>query len=339
MTAHTEKTKQIVDVPDFSYKDVEEAYACLKDHLAPTPVVQSYYLGGPLSGHDDGRSYFFKLESMQRAKSFKIRGALNKMLTLTSEEAARGVGTVSSGNHGSSVAYAGQMLGIPATVIVPESCPQSKRDKIRYFGGTCLPMGKDYDEAHRLGMDYIEQQGLTYVDAYYDDPKIYGGQGTIAVELLQQIPDLDCIVMPVGGGGLSTGIATYAKHVNPNIRIVGVQTEACPAMWASWRDGVFYDEYPIGPTRCDATVGGVGALAYMRLRDVMDELIVVTEDEAAAACAFMAREEKLVAEVASCMTVAAVRDHREQVGGTKVALVISGGNIDGAMLDEVLREY
>lgn len=331
--------RQIVEVPDFSYRDIEEAYARLRPHLAPTPLVQSYYLGGPLSGYGDKREYFFKLESMQRAKSFKIRGALNKMLALTEDERRRGVGTVSSGNHGSSVAYAGSVLGVPATVIVPESCPRSKQDKIRYFGGECLPMGADYNEAHELGMAYIAEHGLTYVDAYYDDPAIYGGQGTIAVELLEQLPELDCIVVPVGGGGLSTGVATYAKHVNPAIRVVGVQTEACPAMWASWRDGVFYDEYPIGDTRCDATVGGVGALAYMRLRDVMDELIVVTEDEAASACAFMAREEKLVAEVASCMTVAAVRSHREQVGGTRVALVISGGNIDGAVLDEVLQKY
>lgn len=331
--------RQIVEVPEFSYRDVEEAWDRLHDKLAPTPVVQSYYLGGPLSGIDDGREYFFKLESMQRAKSFKIRGALNKMLSLTPEELGRGVGTISSGNHGSSVAYAGQMLGVSPIVIVPKTCPQSKQDKIRYFGGTCLTMGENYDEAHAQGMDYLKERGLTYIDAYYDDPKIYGGQGTIAIELLQQIPDLDCIVMPIGGGGLSTGIATYAKHVNPGIRIVGVQTEACPAMLASWRDGVFYKEYPIGPTRCDATVGGVGALSYMRLRDVMDELIVVTEDEAASACAFLAREEKLIGEVASCMTVAAVRNHREQVGGSRVALVISGGNIDGKMLDEVLREY
>lgn len=331
--------KQTIDVPEFSYQDVEEAYGRIKGQLDPTPLVQSYYLGGPLSGHDDGREYYFKLESMQRAKSFKIRGALNKMLSLSPEELARGVGAISSGNHGSSVAYAASMLGANATIIVPKSCPKSKQDKIRYFGGTCLPMGANYDEAHALGKKYLAEHGLTYVDAYYDDPKIYGGQGTIAIELLQQLPDLDCIVVPVGGGGLSTGIAVYAKHANPAIRIVGVQTEACPAMWASWRDGVFYSEYPVGKTRCDATVGGVGALAFMRLQDVMDELIVVTEDEAASACTFMAREEKLVAEVASCMTVAAVRDHREQVGGTKVALVISGGNIDGNVLDEVLREY
>lgn len=331
--------RQTVEVPEFSHEDVRRAYERLKPRLEPTPLVQSYYLGGPLSSRDDGREYFFKLESLQRAKSFKIRGALNKMLTLTEDERKRGAGTVSSGNHGSSVAYAGSMLGVPATVIVPESCPKSKQDKIRYFGGECLPMGADYNEAHDLGMRYIEEHGLTYVDAYYDDPAIYGGQGTVAVELLEQLPQLDCVVVPVGGGGLSTGVATWIKHVNPSIRVVGVQTEACPAMWASWRDGVFHSEYPIGPTRCDATVGGVGALSYMRLHDVMDELIVVTEDEAAAACAFMAREEKLIAEVASCMTVAAVQNHRELVGGTRVALVLSGGNIDGSVLDEVLREY
>ena len=332
-------TRQTVEVPDFSYQDVEEAYQRISPYLAPTPLVQSYYLGGPLSGHADSREYYFKLESLQRAKSFKIRGALNKMLSLNPQELACGVGAISSGNHGSSVAYAGSLLGVSPVVIVPETCPRSKQDKIRYFGGTCIPMGANYDEAHALGMAYLADKGLTYVDAYYDDPKIYGGQGTIAIELLEQLPQLDCIVMPVGGGGLATGIAAYAKHVNPRIRIVGVQTEACPAMMASWRDGVFYAEYPIGPTRCDATVGGVGALSYMRLPDLMDELIVISEDEAASACAWLAREEKLIGEVASCMTVAAVRDHREQVGGTHVALVISGGNIDGPMLDEVLREY
>lgn len=331
--------REIVEVPDFSYRDVEEAEARIRPYLAPTPLVQSYYLGGALSGIDDGRSYFFKLESMQRAKSFKIRGALSVMLALTEEERARGVGAISSGNHGSSVAYAAQMLGIPATIIVPETTPRSKLDKIAYFGGKVHQVGRTYDEAHAAGLAYIAERGLTYVDAYYDDPRLYGGQGTIALELLEQLPEVDTIVVPIGGGGLSTGIAVYAKHARPGIRIIGVQTEACPAMWASWRDGRFYSEYPVGETRCDATVGGVGALSYMMLRDVMDDIIIVTEDEAASACAFLAREEKLVAEVASSMVVAAVRDHREQVGGENVALIISGGNIDGAVLDEVLQKY
>lgn len=198
--------RQTVEVPEFGYRDVEEAYGRLKDHLAPTPLVQSYYLGGPLSGHGDGREYFFKLESMQRAKSFKIRGALNKMLTLTEDERRRGAGTVSSGNHGSSVAYAGSMLGVLATVIVPESCPKSKQDKIRYFGGVCLPMGADYNEAHELGMAYIAEHGLIYVDAYYDDPAIYGGQGTVAVRSHREQVGGTCAALVISGGNIDGAV-------------------------------------------------------------------------------------------------------------------------------------
>lgn len=331
--------REIIEVPEFSYADVEAAWERINAYLTPTPIMQSYYLGGSLSGYDDDRSYFFKLETMQQTKSFKVRGALSVMLALSEEERARGVGAISSGNHGSSVAYAAKLLGIDATIVVPETTPKSKVDKIRYFGGHVHQVGSNYDEAHAAGISYLAERGLTFVDAYYDDPRVYGGQGTIAIELLQQLPKVDTIVVPIGGGGLSTGIAVYAKHLRPDIRVVGVQTEACPAMVHSWRDGKFYDEYPIGETRCDATVGGVGALSYMMLCNVMDEIIIVSEDEAASACAFLAREEKIIAEVASSMVVAAAREHREEVGGTNVALVISGANIDGSMLDEVLRNY
>ena len=151
---------------------------------------------------------------MQRAKSFKIRGAMNKMLTLTEEEKQKGVATISSGNHGSSVSYAASLLGISnAKVIVPETTPKSKVDKIKYFGADVMLMGSNYDEAHALGMKFIEEKGMTYIDAYYDDPKIYGGQGTIAIEILEQNPDIDTIVVPIGGGGLSTGIAVAAVMV------------------------------------------------------------------------------------------------------------------------------
>lgn len=331
--------REAVETTEFSVADVEAAEARIRPYLPATPVVPSFYLGGMLCGECPDRDYYFKLETMQRAKSFKIRGALSVMLALADQERARGVAAISSGNHGSSVALAGKLLGIRTTIIVPETAPQSKIDKIRYFGGAVLQMGSTYDEAHVAGSAYIVEHGLTAVDAYYEDPRLYGGQGTIAVELLKQLPNVDTIVVPIGGGGLSTGIAVYAKAKRPGIRIIGVQTEACPAMAASWEDGKFYSEYPVGKTRCDATVGGVGALAYTLLPEVMDDIIVVTEDEAASACAFLARQEKIIAEVASSMVVAAVRDHREEVGGTCVALVVSGANIDGDMLDEVLRNY
>ena len=318
----------------FGYNDVKEAYDRIKPYIKDTPLEPSFYLG------DGGRRYFFKLESFQPVKSFKVRGALNKMLTLTEEEKAKGVSTISSGNHGSSVSYAANLLGIEKTqIIVPETAPKSKVERIEYFGGQVLQMGANYDEAHALGMKYIEESGMTYIDAYYDDPKIYGGQGTIAIEILQQNPDIDTIVIPVGGGGLSTGIAVAAKAIKPDIRIIGVQTEACPAMIKSYEDGVCYEEYPISDTICDAVVGGVGVLSYAMLKDYADDLIEIKEESAAKAVAFMARDEKYIVEPSSALTVAACMDYPERIGGTNIALVLSGGNIDGDLLTDLMNRY
>ena len=176
----------------FTAQEVFDAYDRIKPYIPDTPLYESVHLG------DGERRYFFKLECLQPVKSFKIRGALNKMLTLTEEEKARGVATVSSGNHGTSVAYAAKMLGIEkADIIIPGPAPKAKEEMIRFFGGNVMRMGFDYDSAHAEGMKYIEEQGLTYIDAYYDDHKIYGGQGTIACEILRQNPDIDTI----GGQG------------------------------------------------------------------------------------------------------------------------------------------
>ena len=318
----------------FDYNEVKQAHDRIKGYVQKTPLEESFYLG------DDKRKYFFKLESLQRVKSFKIRGALNKMLTLSEEEKQKGVATVSSGNHGSSVSYAASLLNIEnVKIIVPKATPQSKIDKIEYFGGKALPMGEGYDEAHALGMALIEDEGLTYIDAYDTDPKIYGGQGTIAIEILEQNPSIDTMVVPIGGGGLITGIAVAAKALKPDIRIVGVQTEACPSMIASYRDGVFYGEYEGDPSICDALLGGVGHLSYEMAKDYVDLFLTVTEPSIAKAVSFMAKEEKYIAEAGSCTTVAAVMAHREEVGGNNVALVISGGNIDGKLLTEILCKY
>ncbi len=318
----------------FGFSDIQEAYERIRPYVRETPLEGSYYLG------DGERNYFFKLESLQRAKSFKIRGAVNKMLTLTDGEKARGVATVSSGNHGSSVSYAAQLLGIEnAKVIVPETTPQSKVDKIEFFGADVLLMGKNYDEAHTLGMEYIRQSGMTYIDAYYDDPKIYAGQGTIGVEIVKRNPDIDTIVVPIGGGALITGIAVAAKSLKPSVRVIGVQTEACPAMIASCADGKFYEDYPCGDSLCDALIGGVGALSYAMVKDWVDDIIAVSEDTIGKAVSFMARREKFIIEAGSCTTVAAVMDERERVGGKNIALVLSGGNIDGNVLFELMRKY
>ncbi|MGN0713786.1 MAG: threonine/serine dehydratase [Anaerovoracaceae bacterium] len=317
----------------FSAQEVLDAYERIKPYIYRTPLEESLYLG------KDGRRYFFKLECAQTVKSFKLRGALSKMTTLTEEERRRGVATISSGNHGASVSYAAQLLGIEnAVVIVPETTPKAKVDKIRFYGAQAMLLGQNYDEAHRLGMAYIEEHGMTYIDAYYDDPKIYGGQGTIALEILEQNPQIDTIVVPIGGGGLSTGIAVYAKSVRPDIRVVGVQTEVCPAMIRAFADDVFYEEYPVtGDTVCDALVGGVGKLAFEILRDYIDDIIEVKEATIRKAVKYMIKEEKYIVEGASAATVAAVMDNRDRVGGQNVALVMSGGNIDGDLMVQLLN--
>ena len=318
----------------FDYNEVKEAYERIKSYVRKTPLEESFYLG------TEDQKVFFKLESFQRVKSFKIRGALNKMLTLSPEEIERGVATISSGNHGSSVSYAASLLGIKnAKVIVPETTPQSKVDKILYFGSEAMLMGKNYDEAHALGMKFIEDNGMTYIDAYYDDPKIYGGQGTIAIEILEQNPQIDTIVVPIGGGGLITGIAVAAKAIKPEIRIVGVQTENCPAMIKAYEDNVFYEEYPCEESICDSLIGGIGALSYQMAKDYVDEFIAVSEETVGKAVSFMAKHEKYIVEAGSCVTVAALMDHRDRIGGKNVALVLSGGNIDGALLTELMNKY
>ena len=318
----------------FTAKEVFEARDRIRDYVYKTPLEQSIYLGR------DGREYFFKLECLQTVKSFKIRGAINKMLTLTDEQRKKGVVAISSGNHGASVSYGAKLLGIEkAVVIVPETTPKAKTDKIEFYGGQVLRLGKNYEEADKLGTENILEHDMTKIDAYYDDVKIYGGQGTVGVEILEQRPDIDTIVVPIGGGGLITGIAAAAKAIKPDIRIIGVQTEACPAMIKALEDHVFYHEYPVtGDTVCDALVGGVGKLSYEIAGDYVDDIIQVSEPSIRKAVKYMIKDEKIIAEGGSCTTVAAVRDFRERVGGKKVALVISGGNIDGDLMVSLLND-
>ncbi|MBF4691879.1 threonine ammonia-lyase [Fusibacter ferrireducens] len=319
---------------NFNLKDVSEAHERVKHFIRKTPLEASYFLG------NENTNYYFKLESFQKVKSFKIRGALNKMLTLTEVEKNRGVATVSSGNHGSAVSYAASLLGIKnVKIIIPQNTPQSKIDKIKYFGGETILLGKDYDEAHALGMKYIEKSGLTFIDAYYSDPLIYAGQGTIAIEILEQNNEIDTIIVPIGGGGLITGIAVAAKTLKPEIRIIGVQTEACPAMIAAYRDRIFYEAYPSKESICDAVIGGIGKLSFELAKEYVDEFLTVSEVSIAKAVSFMAKEEKYIVEAGSCMTVAAIMDYKEQIGGKNVALVLSGGNIDGKLLASLLNQY
>ena len=318
----------------FTADDVRAARERIASHVRMTPLEESIYMS------DDDHKYFFKLESQQVGKSFKIRGALNTISQLSEFEMMNGVGTVSTGNHGVAVAMAAHALGIrDCAVVVPLGTPHAKTDRIRYFGARSMMLGSDYDEALTLGINFIDRAGMFYVDPFEHDPRVYSGQGTIRLEIMEQRPDIDTIVVPVGGGGLITGIAVAAKAIKPDVRIVGVQTAACPAMVDALRDHVCYSRYPTkGDTVCEAIVGGIGEISFDMLPDLVDEMIVVSEESIRSAFKFMIEDEQLSVEAGSAMVVAAVREYPDLVGGERVALVISGGNLDRNILVDVLAE-
>lgn len=318
----------------FTEDDVRAAYERIGDYVRRTPLDDSLYLS------DDNRRVRFKLESQQVGRSFKIRGVFNTLMQLTPMQIKRGVGTVSTGNHAIAVAYAAQQLGIEnCVVIVPYDTAPVKLDRMRLYGARVMTMGSNYDEALTLGLNYIDSSELFYVDPGSYDPRVYAGQGTVGYEIALKHPSVDTIVAPVGSGSLITGIAVGARSIKPDMRIVGVQPMACPSMYQSIKDGVCYTTYPIyGDTICDAVVGGAGLLAFEMLPDLIDQWIMVSEASIRSALRYMIEREQTQVEGGSAMVVAAEREFPELVGGTNVALVISGGNVDGRVIAQVLNE-
>jgi threonine dehydratase len=314
------------------FEDVFLARKRIKDFIYTTPLDFSYHLS---SG---SMKVYLKLECQQKLKSFKIRGALSKLTLLSEEEKRRGVMAVSSGNHGAGVSYAASILGgIKAKIYVPETTPKPKLDKIQYYGAEVVKVGKNYDEAHLTAMEALKKENLTFVDPCSDVQTI-SGQGSIAFEILEQNPDIDTIVAPIGGGGLITGVSIAAKKMKPSIKIIGVQTEACPAMVQSLKDGVCYTEYPTMPSICDALVGGVGEIPYYMANECIDDIIVVNENTIKKAVVQLIEKDKVVAEPAGAASVAAIMDNKALFEGKNVAAIVSGGNLDDKLMRKLICE-
>lgn len=315
-----------------NYKDIESTYERIKEYIYKTPLEESMFLS------DAKRRVYLKYESLQKVKSFKIRGAFSKMTTLNQEEKQRGVVAISSGNHGVAVSYAATVLGIDKVkIIVPTTTPRSKVDKIKYYGGQVILEGENYDQAHAYGETYIKEHNMTVIDAYYEDPTVYAGQGTLGLEILRENPKIDTILVPIGGGGLITGLAMAAKHINPDIKIIGVQPEACPAMLMAMKDNVFHKDYPSQPSICEALVGGVGKLAFEKAHDLIDEVILVSEAYVRLGVKHVIEKEKYVVEPSSAICIGALLQH-ERYFGNHVALIMTGGNLDEGLMLEILNE-
>lgn len=320
---------------DPTITDVLMAYRFLKNRVRHTPTERS----GPLSDLL-GEETYLKMENQQIAGSFKLRGALNKMFSLSSEEAGKGVVTPSSGNHAQGIAMAARMLQVKAVVCVPGVCPETKQHAIRRRGGEFVELrvvGHFYDDAEEEAHRLAGEEGYTFVSSY-EDHFVVCGAGTVGIEMLMDEPELDLLVVPAGGGGLINGVAIAARALRPEIEIYGVQSVASDPWVRSWPLGKVVEvEYE--DSLADGLMGSIPQslvdLAKKRIKD----FIAVTEDDIARAIAFLHREHHQVVEGSGAIGVAALMAGRIPIEGKKVGVVLSGGNIDEKRLMGVLNRF
>ena len=286
-----------------------------------TPLRRSAGLSRIASG-----DVHLKLENEQLTGSFKIRGAFNTLATLGDAERARGVVASSAGNHGQGVAYAARHFRVPATIYVPRTAPQVKKRGIAEHGATVNDAAADYDEAHARALRHADEHGARFIDPCLGAALI-AGQGTVALEVVSELPSLAAVVVPVGGGGLLGGIASFVRRVAPHVRIIGAQSVRTDAMARAVAAGRVVP-IPNAPTLADGLAGQVDEEAVEIARHALDDMVLVTEEELADAIAWLAREEDAVVEGAGAVGVAAVLHARLPALPTPAAVIVSGGNID-----------
>ncbi|XP_050674989.1 L-threonine ammonia-lyase [Leptidea sinapis] len=314
-----------------SFEDVSAAAFRIQSGIIKTPCVKSHM------SQTYGTDIYLKNDFLQHTGSFKERGARNALLLLSSENKARGVISASLGNHSQGLSYHAKKLNIPATVVMPNIAPIMKIEKCRSYGAEVIVHGHDMKEAKYHAMMLAKEKGLTYINGY-DHPHIMAGQGTIGLEILEQVPDVDAILVPVGGGGLLAGVATAVKHLRPEVLIYGIETEKCPSMEMALKS----DEplsVEIRSTLADGlAVPTVGYNAFFTAKTLIDKLITVNEDWLARAILHLVEQEKCVVEGGGAVGVAAIMAGLvPELANRKVVCILSGGNIDTTILGRCLE--
>ena len=309
--------------------DIAAAATRLRGEVIETPCLASRTIAAIA-----GCEVFLKFENLQFTASFKERGALNKMAQLTPTERASGVLAVSAGNHAQAVAYHAQRMGLKATIVMPRFASSVKVENTRGFGAEVVLEGDTFEDARVAGLALAAERGLTVVHPF-DDAAVIAGQGTVALEMLEQQPEIDTLVVAIGGGGLIAGMATAAKAIKPGIRIVGVQTERFPAAWNA-KHGQSRESRTA--TIADGIgVKSPGALALPVIQSLVDDVVLVTEDDIEQAILMLLEIEKTVVEGAGAVGLAAVLKDRAAFAGRKVGLVLCGGNIEPLVLAEIIE--
>ncbi|KAF0216760.1 MAG: hypothetical protein FD174_3583 [Geobacteraceae bacterium] len=310
---------------------IHEAADRLKKRVRRTELIHSHYFSDKF-----GIPLYFKCENLQRTGSFKIRGALNFMTAQPREALANGVITASAGNHAQGVAFSADLLGVRATVFMPETTPPQKVFATRDYGAEVVLTGKNFDEAYAAALKAGEASGALFVHPF-DDPLVMAGQGTIALEVIKDLPDLANILVPIGGGGLIAGIVTAIKETHPQIQVIGVEAAAAPSMYFSLKGGEIM-EAPLKVSLADGiAVKKVGHNTFPIVRELVDEVVLVEEEEIAQAIVALLERTKLLVEGAGAVTLAALMGDRARLKPGKTVCVLSGGNIDVKTISVVVE--
>lgn len=322
---------RIIDL--VTIKDIEEAKRVLEGKIKPTPFSLA-----PKLSEICGCEIFVKKENLQYTGAYKIRGAYNKIASLTEEEKKNGVIAASAGNHAQGVAYSAKIFNIPATIIMPEATPLLKVLNTKELGAKVILHGANYDEAYQYAIKYAEENSLTFIHPFADD-KVIAGQGTIAIEILEEIPTINKILVPIGGGGLISGIATYLKSINPKIEVIGVTAEGAPAMHDSFFAKRVIDSVSVKTIADGIAVRDVNEKNLRTILKYVDDIIQVSDEEIANAILFLLEKQKLVVEGGGAVGIAGLlHDKLSLKKDDRVAVVISGGNIDVQMLSVIIEK-
>ena len=316
---------------DVSLSGVERARERIREFIFLSPCLRSAALT-----RMTGQEIYLKMDNLQRTGAFKERGALNKLLTLTEDEKRRGVIAASAGNHAQAVAYHSTQRGIRSQIVMPLMTPLVKVSSTRAFGAEVVLHGANYDEACTEAVLRAEADGMTFLHPF-DDAEVIQGQGSIGLEILEQVPDIEAIVVPIGGGGLIGGVACAIKERNPNIRVVGVQTERLPSMLRAAEAGEPVT-VPAEATIADGIAVRRAAERTLRLVErYVDELVTVDEEEIASAILVLLEREKTLAEGAGAAALAAVLQRKSSLKTERTAVLVCGGNIDVSLLAKIIE--
>lgn len=304
------------------------ASVVLKDIIRPTPLAKAY-------GIAEDCKLYLKPECLQKTGSFKLRGSGYKIAMLSEEEKARGVIACSAGNHAQGVALAASKCGISSLICLPDTAPISKVEATKGYGAqVCLVPGV-YDDAYNRALELKEERGYTFVHPF-DDEYVISGQGTIGLEIMNEMSDVDAVIVPIGGGGLISGVACAIKSISPHVKVYGVQAAGAPSMFNAVNHGHMEALEKVSTIADGIAVKKPGEITYEMVKNYVDDIALVTEDEIAAAILALIEKQKMIAEGAGAVSVAATMFHKFPIEGKKVVSLISGGNIDVTSLSRVI---